>query len=314
MHIIERTTFKSVGMSIDMWGGISMCSEGFSSCTGLKARDNIVAGAAWSGFTGPASGCDDESNSISGNVAHSIRNSMGGYGAILHLDANDPKQSTCMKADGFFAYKCNTMGVTGGYNAGPVMSKFTNHIVLDSVVGMGLGWTGNPGFRDVEPVVEASGNTFYGESPIPDCPQNGQGGYCYKKKKAGYFAATMLTGSHPAHPSTSLNVPYHFLMAEGTAKGKFIIAKNKFMKFKSSTSDGNNQPMITQQQGPDNMNINIFMDNEFIDCDQSSFAYLPDPSPGWAGISDCGNFPCTAPFQALWHFYRNKFTNPTNKI
>lgn len=62
------------------------------------------------------------------------------------------------------------------------------------------------------------------------------------------------------------------------------------------------------------MNVNIFMDNVFDECDQEFFAYMPDPKRGWANIGDCGNFPCTAPFQALWQFYRNKFTNPGSKI
>jgi len=104
---------------------------------------------------------------------------------------------------------------------------------------MGLGLTANPSFSAAEPVVEAFENTFYGESPIPDCPQNGQGGYCFKnKKKAGYMAATMLTGGHPEHPETVLETPYHFLMSEGTTTGRFVIRNNYFRKFAAMTSNG----------------------------------------------------------------------------
>lgn len=177
MHILERTTFKSVGMSIDKWGGISMCGDKFSKCDNLKARRNIIAGIPWAGFTGPAVACDSENTDFADNVAHSIGNKYGGYGAIIFADKHDSKQATCMKAQGMFAYKTK-MGVTGGYNAGPLTNKFTEHTVLDSGVGMGLGWTGAPTFSGAEPLVEAYNNIFYGNSPIPDCPENESGRSC----------------------------------------------------------------------------------------------------------------------------------------
>lgn len=68
------------------------------------------------------------------------------------------------------------------------------------------------------------------------------------------MAATMLTGTHPVHPPTSLDTPYHFLMAEGTAKGKWLIRDNEFIGFSGSKK----QTILTPQAGPDNMNVNIF--------------------------------------------------------
>jgi hypothetical protein len=77
-----------------------------------------------------------------------------------------------------------------------------------------------------------------GESEIPDCPQGGKGGYCINMAKEGYFGATFLGGTHDIHPATILNVPYHFLMSAGTWAGEFIMRKNKFKYFKSTTAKG----------------------------------------------------------------------------
>jgi len=57
------------------------------------------------------------------------------------------------------------------------------------------------------------------------------------------------------------------------------------------------------------MNVHIFKQNEFIDCDLSEFTYIAAPDGGWANIADCGNFPCTAPLNVLWQFYDNRLTN-----
>lgn len=35
--------------------------------------------------------------------------------------------------------------------------------------------------------VEINDNKVYGESEIPDCPQNGNGGYCIKINKQGLY-------------------------------------------------------------------------------------------------------------------------------
>ena len=41
-------------------------------------------------------------------------------------------------------------------------------------------------------MMQLNDNKIYGESPIPDCPQNGGGGYCIKLAKCGFMAAVAL--------------------------------------------------------------------------------------------------------------------------
>jgi hypothetical protein len=50
-----------------------------------------------------------------------------------------------------------------------------------------------------------------------------------------------------------------------------------------------------------------FYDSEFYNIDGDALAYIMDPKPGWANIKDCGNFPCTAPANALLTFEGSKF-------
>jgi hypothetical protein len=42
--------------------------------------------------------------------------------------------------------------------------------------------------------------------------------------------------------------------------------------------------------------------------------YIFDPPKGWAVIDDCGNFPCTAPYNAIFNFYDAVFESPNNVI
>jgi len=38
------------------------------------------------------------------------------------------------------------------------------------------------------------------------------------------------------------------------------------------------------------------------DVEDSTFAFMPDPSPGWANPTDCGDFPCTGPWNTYVKF------------
>ena len=51
-----------------------------------------------------------------------------------------------------------------------------------------------------------------------------------------------------------------------------------------------------------------FFDSNFIDVKDGAVAYIMDPIPGWANLDDCGNYPCTAPKNALLTFQGTTFT------
>jgi len=50
-----------------------------------------------------------------------------------------------------------------------------------------------------------------------------------------------------------------------------------------------------------------FYDSKFVDVDGDAFAYIDEPSPGWAAVDDCGEFPCTAPLNILFQFFDTEF-------
>lgn len=45
-----------------------------------------------------------------------------------------------------------------------------------------------------------------------------------------------------------------------------------------------------------------FIGNTFEDIGEENFAKLIPPSPKWAVIAKCGNFPCTGPLNVLHGF------------
>lgn len=51
-----------------------------------------------------------------------------------------------------------------------------------------------------------------------------------------------------------------------------------------------------------------FFDSKFTDVKEGAAAYIMDPLPGWAGLTDCGNYPCTAPKNALLTFQDTTFS------
>ena len=50
-----------------------------------------------------------------------------------------------------------------------------------------------------------------------------------------------------------------------------------------------------------------FYDSIFHDVEGDSFAFIMDPDPGWEGLTDCGDFPCTGPSNTLFMFESTSF-------
>jgi hypothetical protein len=49
-------------------------------------------------------------------------------------------------------------------------------------------------------------------------------------------------------------------------------------------------------------NPTIFRNVEFINVEEGAMGRFYDPPAGWANVKDCGNFPCTGPWNTFWHF------------
>jgi hypothetical protein len=51
-----------------------------------------------------------------------------------------------------------------------------------------------------------------------------------------------------------------------------------------------------------------FFDSKFVDVKQDAVSYIMDPLPEWANLDDCGDYPCTAPKNALLSFQGTTFS------
>merc|ERR1712100_3323 len=79
--------------------------------------------------------------------------------------------------------------------------------------------------------------------------------------------------------------------------------RNKFYNFYSQTVQGGHQAVIALNPYMSDYHPMVeFYDTEFHNIDADAIAYLMHPKPGWANIKDCGDFPCTAPLNALLYF------------
>lgn len=81
--IVERTTLEADLHSVDKGGAFSICAYWEpDSCSDIKVRNNLAAGAVYGGFVTPGHDCGDY-DTYGGNVAHSIKGLMAGHGLMM---------------------------------------------------------------------------------------------------------------------------------------------------------------------------------------------------------------------------------------
>lgn len=92
-HIALRTTLENDKADPDEECGLCTCTytnTASEKCEDTMVTNNIVAGAHWVGMTLQGFKCDKpELSSHFGNVVHSVAQSHGGYGAVIHPDYTD---------------------------------------------------------------------------------------------------------------------------------------------------------------------------------------------------------------------------------
>lgn len=99
------------------------------------------------------------------------------------------------------------------------------------------------------------------------------------------------------------------IKADATWGGGNFLLRNKFQDYAAETATGNKNVLFGLNfAGSDHIPITQFIDNEFKNIDANAFGYFEDPNPKWANVKDCGNFPCTAPWNVLLTFKGSSFT------
>ena len=76
-----------------------------------------------------------------------------------------------------------------------------------------------------------------------------------------------------------------------------------FVDFKKETLYGlKNSILGYANSASDYSPTTVLTNSRFINVAKESLGYLSSPKPGWANVKDCGNFPCTAPYNALFKY------------
>ena len=113
---------------------------------------------------------------------------------------------------------------------------FSNMTGIDNGLGLGIGAT-NEGKETYTMLFRNS--KIYGESPAPDCPQNGRGGYCDKSSRCGLMSAISLEPKpKPIHPLAPTFKPYHKSMNYASWSAVALFKNMEFINFYERTSTG----------------------------------------------------------------------------
>ena len=148
-------------------------------------------------------------------------------------------------------------------------------------------------------------STIWGESE--QLPSD-SGGYC--KSIYGYWLASSAGGgtSYPAKSSSQL--PYHKIKSNANWFTEAYANNVKFKNWKSASRICNNRSeqkiFFIVPSNADHVPVNTFTNTEFVNVNHNALASLNDPNPGWANLADCGQFPCTAPHNAIIKFKNAK--------
>merc|ERR1712224_456688 len=181
--------------------------------------------------------------------------------------------------------------------------------VVDNREGMG-GMIANKGNEYDMDTVDLTFNDIkvYGEYGSPDCPQNGEGGFCFKFDKFGYFSALGTWKGKDFHIGETSPLPPHNVMSISSWGTRVELYRTHFINFKEKTEMGmRNRAFFLHPKGSDLIPMQEFYDTKFVNCDSAALGYFYDPPKGWAIIKDCGAWPCTAPKNTLFSFRRNSF-------
>jgi len=179
---------------------------------------------------------------------------------------------------------------------------------IDNGLGLGIGL--NAGVNNYDKIVMRFRNSkIYGESPAPDCPQNGQGGYCFKFEKCGLMSAISITKTKPIHPDKPSPKPYHKPKSYGVWGATALYENMEFINWYPNTQTGARQTVLClNPKASDYIPPHQFNNTKFNKVQPSAMAYIKSPDPAWANLKDCIEFPCTAPLNILFDFQNTKYS------
>lgn len=114
------------------------------------------------------------------------------------------------------------------------------------------------------------------------------------------------------HPTSSSALPISKAKGEGNWGGKVTINRCHFKDFVGKSMCGERSVVFERNHyDADKIPPHFFNDITFENVDDNGWAFLDKPDPGWANVSDCGNFPCTAPNNLIFSFTGTIYSGAT---
>lgn len=309
-HVVHRETFVNIANTVDLEGGVSICSYpgGLGGCKDISVTNNVIGGSVYAALVTHGYDCGDTSQTLmKNNVGHSVQGIQMGHGLIVGTDASRPSTSNCVEASGFVGYKLYYMGAAAFPKTNKII--FSGMTMIDNQYGFGPnmvpGTVGDYG----EHVMQLQDNVIIGESLAPDCPQNKQGGYCFKFDKYGLMIGFGAVKGKDNHISGKSALPIHNVHGVATPGARNVYLRNHFRDFYGETKEGTKQSCFDlNPYASDLVPVSEFEDTTFENVADDAWGHFYTPPMAWANVKDCGAFPCTAPLNVLLSFKGTQYT------
>lgn len=106
-------------------------------------------------------------------------------------------------------------------------------------MGLSVGAAHGESTEYLNTTVQLHSSRIYGESPMPDCPQNGLGGYCFKDLvKCGLTSSYSQWTGMTFHPVIPSGKPMHKSHSFGSWSTTAHFHDNEFINFFPKTQMG----------------------------------------------------------------------------
>jgi hypothetical protein len=118
----------------------------------------------------------------------------------------------------------------------------------------------------------------FGETDSPDCPQDGEGGFCIKTHKMAFMTSAATYPGKAFHIDSTSPLPIHNIMGMSSWYAKVTLNRVKFVNLKAKTKLG--MDFRAFQMNPfesDLIPVQEFYDTEFINVEEDALAYFMEP-------------------------------------
>jgi parallel beta-helix repeat protein len=271
--------FWSNNSQLDEIAGMLIWKDN-QNCTNLQLKNNIIGGFETTWFVFPTTNCDD-SESISGNIAHSCRH--GGW--ILHNELIGP--NTWQLVTNFKAYKTIEQGLFTYQNFASL--KIENIETLDC----GRGLTINAGGDHASTSIQVTNVTLFGNTDLIQ-DDNDEWIDVY-----GIWLSSS-TKEYKNYPEFSYNLSYESIRSEGNLYANPIYSNIQFKNWNAlattcETGNATQRVLYLNPTNPDYCPFHTFENPTFENVHTDALLYLSDPDSSWVSPNLCSSFAWTGP-------------------